>query len=94
MPSQPTSRRLVSTQQCAIYESVSERTIRNYIAKGYFPAYRTSGIRGLVVDLNEVEAAMRRLPARRAKAAFGSYGPNADIRTLPARAVVVPEAEQ
>ena len=89
-----TNRRLVTMQQCATHEAVSERTIRNYIGKGYFPAYRMPGVRGLFVDLNEVEAAMRRLPARRAKAAFGSYGPNADIRTLPARPVVVHRAEQ
>lgn len=73
---------------------VTPRTFRNYIGKGLFPAYRVRGQRGLLVDLNEVEAAMRRLPARKAKAAFGSYGPNADIRTLPARPVVVHRAEQ
>lgn len=94
MSNQSTSRRIVSTQQCANHQGVSDRTIRNYIGKGFFPAYRMPGRRGLLVDLIEVEAAMRRLPARVAKAAVGSYGPNADIRTLSARPIVVEPSDR
>jgi len=89
MSTQSNSRRLVSTQQCASHEGVSERTIRNYIGKGYFPAYKMPGVRGLLVDLDEAESAMRKIPGRRAKAGTGSYGPNARIVRLPARPVVV-----
>lgn len=89
MSTQPTSRRLATFDQAARLYGVSARTFRNYVGRGLFPAYRMPGVRGLLLDLNEVEAAMRRLPARAAKAAFGSYGPNADIRTLAARPIVV-----
>jgi hypothetical protein len=66
---------------------VSDRTIRNYLAKGYFGAYRRPGVRGgLIFDLDEVDAALRLLPARSARASANAYGPKAVVRPLPVMA--------
>jgi excisionase family DNA binding protein len=81
--------RLASLDQTARYLGVSTRTVRHYLGHGYFTGYRTPGTRGLLFDLDEVDAAMLRLPARKARAAHGSYGPKAVIRDLPRRPVVV-----
>lgn len=57
---------------------VSERTARNYAGKPhqYFKLYRLRGRTGvqLVADLDEVNAAMRSVRGRTAKAGYGSYG--------------------
>jgi hypothetical protein len=68
---------------------ISERTFRRYVGKGFFPGYRAPGVRGLIVDSDEVDAALLRLPARVARPGYASYGPRADIRTLPLGAVPV-----
>lgn len=82
-------RRLSSVEQNARRHSVSARTMRNYIGKGFFPAYRMPGVRGVLLDEYEVDAALRAIPAARAKAGVGSYGPNATIIDLPAQPVIV-----
>ena len=87
----PNPTRLASLDQTARYLGVSTRTVRHYLGHGYFAAYRTPGVRGLLFDLDEVDAAMKRLPTSKARAAHGSYGPKAVIRDLPRRAVVVAE---
>ena len=82
-------RRLGSFEQAAAEHQVSSRTMRNYLGRGYFKAYRIRGVRGVLLDLDEVDAAMRRLPRKLGKAGFGSYGPKAEIIDLPPRAVIV-----
>src|SRR5829696_8275033 len=82
-------RRPIKFEDAPVRYGVSERTFRNYVAKGYFPAYRMPGVRGLVLDLDEVEEAMRRLPARRGKAGRSSYGLNAKIVSIPQQALLV-----
>ena len=89
-----TNRKLVTPSQFGQAMGVTERTVRRYIGEGYFTAYQMPGVRGVLVDLDEAEAAMRKIPGRRAKAGLGSYGPRAKIVRLPARPVVVPKAEQ
>ena len=84
------SRRLISLRQAADHIGVDPRTVRNYIGAGHFPCYRVPGVRGVLVDLDEVDAAMRRLPARLVRPAYGSFGPKAVVITLPAQPVVVP----
>lgn len=74
--------RLASIEEVARYLGRHPRTVRNYIAKGYFPAYRRPGAQGLLIDLDEVDRAMRLLPARKARSAHGSYGPKARIIEL------------
>lgn len=82
-------RRFVSLHQFSIHMAVSERTVRNWIGQGHFPAYRVPGVRGVTVDIDEAEAAIRRLPSTVVRPGFGTFGPNAEIRTLPRRAVIV-----
>lgn len=68
---------------------VSERTFRRWIGLGHFPGYRSPGVRGLIVDSDEVDAALARLSPRIARPGYATYGPRADIRTLPLGAVPV-----
>lgn len=82
-------RRLVNFQSAAVHLSVSERTIRNYIGRGFFPAYKVAGRRGFFVDLNEVNAAMASTSGARAIAGQRRFGPKAKIIDLPARPEVV-----
>jgi hypothetical protein len=82
-------RRLGSFAQAGAEHHVSERTMRNYLGKGYFKAYRMRGISGVLLDLDEVDAALKKLPKRLAKAGLGSYGPKAEIVDLPPQAVIV-----
>ena len=83
------ARRLISLHQAATHVGVTDRSIRNYIGRGHFPAYRVPGVRGVMLDLDEVDAAMRRLPARLVRPGFGTFGPKAVIIDLPAQPVVV-----
>ena len=85
-----TNRRLVTLDQFAHRAGISQRTVRRYIGDGHFPAYQVPGVQGIMVDLDEALAALRRIPNRRTQ----TYGPNAKIVRLPAQAVVVPEAGQ
>jgi hypothetical protein len=86
-------RRLTSLYKAAQYVGVTERTIRNYVGKGLFCAYRVPKVRGILVDLDEVDAAMRRLPARVARPGYGSFGPKATIIDLPPQPVRVEAIE-
>jgi hypothetical protein len=81
-------RRLGSIAQAANEQSRSERTLRNYLAKGYFPAYRMRGVHGVLLDLDEVDAAISKLPKRLSKAGFGSYGPKAVILDIPPQVII------
>lgn len=78
-------RHLSTIKQVALHLGCSERSIRNYISRGLFPAYRIPGTRGVRVDLAEVDAAMRLIPATVARPGFGGFGPNARIYDLPAQ---------
>ena len=68
--------------ECATRLGVTPRTIRNYISRGFFPAYRIPGTRGVRVLPHEVEAAMEMIPASRARAGVAQFGPAAKIVTL------------
>ena len=54
------SRRLTSIEAAAQYADVSPKTIRRRIADGTVPAYRFGRL--LRVDLNELDAALRKIP--------------------------------
>jgi len=73
----------------AVRIGVSERSFRRWIGLGHFPAYRSPGVRSLIVDSDEVDAALLRLSPRLARPGYATYGPRADIRTLPLGAVPV-----
>lgn len=79
--------RLVSLSKAAAHLKVSEKTVRNYIGRGFFPAYRLRNVRGVVVDLDEVTRSMALIPARRARGGRPQYGPRARIVDLRQSAV-------
>lgn len=83
------SRRLTSTSNAAMQAGVTNRTIRNWVSRGDLPGYLVTGRRGLMVDLDEMEAMLRRLPDRRGRAGVAAYGPKAKITRLPAQPEVV-----
>jgi hypothetical protein len=94
--STPIQRRLVTIAIVASFLGVTPRSVRNYISRGLFPAYRIPGMRGVRVDLNEVERAMKLIPATVARPGTGAFGPNATIIDLPPQPrqaeVVMPES--
>jgi hypothetical protein len=55
------SRRLGTLKHLARHRQVSERTCRNWAAAGYLRLYRTQGVQGVVVDLDEADEALDRL---------------------------------
>lgn len=74
--------RFETMQQCADRLGVTSRTVRNYIARGFFPAYRIPGARGVRLRPEEVDSALSVIPAARARTGVGSFGPNAKIVTI------------
>lgn len=58
----PPARRWASKEQAADYIGVCDKTLRRYIAQGIIPAHRL-GKRLIRLDLNEVDAAMARIPS-------------------------------
>ena len=73
---------LVTLKRAADHRQCSESTIRNYIKRGYFPAYRVPGKRGLRVVLAEVDSGLSALPRAKAHAGIDSWGPTAHIVTI------------
>lgn len=57
------ARRLVSQQEAAEYLGVSDRTIRNYIARGDLLGYRVTGSRLVRIDLDDCDALLRPIPS-------------------------------
>ncbi|WP_117423899.1 excisionase family DNA-binding protein [Mycobacterium marinum] len=53
----PPPRRWASLKQAGVYLGVTDRTVREHVSCGLYPAYRLNG-RLVRVDLNEVDAAM------------------------------------
>ncbi len=74
--------RYVTIAEVADYLGVTPRSVRNYISKGLFPAYRIPGTRGVRLNLDEVNRKMRAVPATVARAS-ASFGPGAKIIDLP-----------
>lgn len=59
----PKSARLWLTQaEVAEHLGVTDRTVRNYIARGVLPASRIRGSRQIRVRLDDVEALMQPVP--------------------------------
>jgi hypothetical protein len=48
-----------------------------------------AGIRGVLVDLDEVDAALGQLPASKVRGGFGSYGPKARVIDIPVQPIIV-----
>lgn len=57
------------TQQAAAkYLGVTDRTIRNYIARGILPAYRVRSSRAIRIRQSDLDALLRPIPATEAGA--------------------------
>jgi hypothetical protein len=83
-------RRLGNFDQAAEEHNCHPRTLRNYAAKGFFTLYKMKGVRGVLLDLDEVELAMRRVP-RKNWAGHARYGPKAVVVDIPMQPIVVNE---
>lgn len=57
--------RYLSPADCAAYLGVSEKTVYKMIQRGELPASRLAGRRLLRIDLADVDALMRPVPAAR-----------------------------
>ncbi len=72
-------RRFVTIADAASHLGVTPRSIRNYIGKGLFPAYRIPGTRGVRLLLDQIDEAMKMIPATVARPGFAQFGPKAQI---------------
>jgi excisionase family DNA binding protein len=79
-------RRFVTLVQAAEVLGCSERSVRNYIGEGYFPAYKRPGVRGYLVDQAEVDAWVATNPPG-VSLGVTRFGPKARIVQLPPLAV-------
>lgn len=87
------SRNWATIPQYARKRRQNERTIRNYIGKGYFPVYRTAKSKGVLIDVDEADAALAKIPSARARNSYGEFGPNAKIIDVRRRVVAVERDE-
>lgn len=65
---------------------MSPDTIRNWVKRGYIPAYTVKGRRGLLINVEEARRELARQPRTRARTGYGSYGPKARIVALTPKA--------
>lgn len=82
------TRTLVTIAAVARMLGVTDRTVRNYISQGHFPAYRIPGTRGVRLNPAEVQAALKMIPAVKARAG-SNFGPKAKIIDLPPQPVAL-----
>lgn len=55
-------RRWLSQAEAAEYLGVTDRTIRNYVARGHLKAMRVRGSRLVKIDARELDAMLRPIP--------------------------------
>ena len=55
-------RRWLSQSEAAVYLGVTDRTIRNYVARGHLKATRVRGSRLVRIDARELDALLRPIP--------------------------------
>jgi excisionase family DNA binding protein len=67
----PTARRWLTQAEAADRLAVTDRTIRNYIARGHLRGYRIRGSRAIRLDLAEVDALVRPIPSAASSAGGG-----------------------
>jgi hypothetical protein len=68
--------------QAAAEVGVSQNTVRRHLGEGLFVGYKVAGRRGIILDLDEVQRAMRSLPRGKSTASRNAYGDNARIVRL------------
>lgn len=62
MSDAPAIKRWLSLSEAAEYVGVSDRSIRNYVARGHLPARRLRGSRLIRIDRAELEKLLRPIP--------------------------------
>lgn len=63
MPDSTSTRRWLTQSEAAERLGVTDRTIRNYIARGSLPGHRVRNSRLVRVDITDVDAMLRPIPA-------------------------------
>jgi excisionase family DNA binding protein len=58
----PAYRRWLSQAEAAEYLGVTDRTVRNYIARGALPGHRVRGSRLVRIDRKDLDALLRPIP--------------------------------
>ncbi len=67
-------RRLGKLKHLAAHRGVSERTTRLWANKGYLTLYKVKGVAGVVIDLDEADAALDALPPGALRPTYGTFG--------------------
>lgn len=82
-PNPLSGRRLGTLRHLATHRSVSERTARNWASAGYLRLYKIKGVAGVLVDLDEADAALDALPPGTIRPTYGTFGgvPVVDLMT-------------
>jgi excisionase family DNA binding protein len=62
MPKNPLPRRWLSQLEAADQLGVTDRTIRNYISRGWLKGYRPRGSRIVRIDSRELDSFMQPIP--------------------------------
>ena len=76
------TRRLASLHDGAASVGVHQRTLRTYAAKGYVTLYKVAGVRGALVDLDELARAVRLIPTYPNRPDKPRYGRKARVVVL------------
>lgn len=58
------SHRWLSQAEAAEYLGITDRTVRNYIARGVLPGHRVRGSRLVRIDRNDLDALLERVVVR------------------------------
>ena len=85
--------RLITQQQAADMLGVTDRSVRNMIARGVIQGWKVPGIRAVRVDKDEIASKLKAIPSSVARREF-VYGPpkfGGNVKTAPANAPVVAE---
>jgi hypothetical protein len=83
------ARRLGTLKHYATYRGVSYRTTRVWAQRGYFPLYRLPGMKAVVVDVDEADAALAALPPGTIRPGYATFKGNAPAPIRPAATTLI-----
>lgn len=73
---------LKSVAEIAAEGKHSRSSLYSWLGKGYVTAYQVPGRNAVLIDTDELERNLGRLPSSRIRTRYRKFGPNAVIRTL------------
>lgn len=85
--------RLITQQAAAEMLGITDRSVRNMIARGVITGWKVPGVRAVRVDKDEITSKLKAIPTPIARREF-VYGPpkfGGNVKTAPASASVVAE---